>query len=116
MIFSSRARAGRTIDLAGNRSAGVPRRRNAAAPPFGRHFPARHWWHNARSTTCGKTIMDTATAAIDWGAVALGICVAAGLLWGLLFFLRQNRQDLASLEQTLRDDRDESDDRPPGAT
>ncbi|MBO3707859.1 MAG: hypothetical protein J5X21_15870 [Candidatus Accumulibacter sp.] len=54
------------------------------------------------------------TAATNWGAVALGICIAAALVWGLLFFLRQNRQDLESLEQTLRADSDESEDGPPG--
>ncbi|MEF8727432.1 MAG: hypothetical protein V5B34_18150 [Accumulibacter sp.] len=56
---------------------------------------------------------------IDWGAVALGISVAAGLLWGLVFFLRQNRKDLESLNRTLRDESDESDqagDNPPGST
>ncbi|EXI84434.1 MAG: hypothetical protein AW12_02455 [Candidatus Accumulibacter sp. BA-94] len=58
--------------------------------------------------------MDSAT--IDWGAIALGICVIAGLFWGLVFFLRQNRQDLESLEQTLRADSDDSADGPPGPT
>ena len=53
---------------------------------------------------------------IDWGAVALGIGVAAGLLWGLVFFLRQNRQDLESLNRTLRDESDEPLDNPPGST
>ena len=53
---------------------------------------------------------------IDWGAVALGIGVAAGLLWGLVFFLRQNRQDLESLNRTLRDESDEPADNPPGST
>jgi len=56
-------------------------------------------------------IMDT--AAIDWGAIALGLCVAAGLVWALVFFLRQNRQDLDSLEQTLRADSDDTGDGPP---
>ncbi len=53
---------------------------------------------------------------IDWGAVALSIGVAAGLLWGLVFFLRQNRRDLESLNQTLRDESDEPGDSPPGST
>jgi len=58
--------------------------------------------------------MDTGT--IDWGTVALGICVVGGLLWGLVFFLRQNRKDLASLEQTLRTDADDPGDGPPGSS
>ncbi|EXI66509.1 MAG: hypothetical protein AW08_02623 [Candidatus Accumulibacter adjunctus] len=53
---------------------------------------------------------------IDWGAVVLGIGVAAGLLWGLLFFLRQNRRDLESLNRTLRDESDEPGDSPPAST
>jgi hypothetical protein len=74
--------------------------------------PTPRWWDNLRSTTNRATTMET--AATNWGAVALGICIAAGLVWGLLFFLRQNRQDLESLEQTLRADSDESEDGPPG--
>ncbi|MCM8612293.1 hypothetical protein [Accumulibacter sp.] len=53
---------------------------------------------------------------IDWGAVALGIGVAAGLLWGLVFFLRQNRRDLESLNRTLLEESDEPGDSPPGST
>ena len=89
----------------------------APESPCAERFASRlplppRWWDNIPSTTNRATTMET--AATNWGAVALGICIAAALVWGLLFFLRQNRQDLESLEQTLRADSDESEDGPPG--
>lgn len=45
---------------------------------------------------------------LNWGAVALVAIIAAACVWGLVFFLRQNRKDLESLEKTLAsDDEDE---------
>jgi hypothetical protein len=49
-------------------------------------------------------------ATLDWGAVALVVVVAGAMLWVLVFFLRQNRSDLDSLQETLRSERDEDDD------
>ncbi|MEF8698154.1 MAG: hypothetical protein V5B32_10775 [Candidatus Accumulibacter sp. UW26] len=46
-------------------------------------------------------------ATLDWGAVALMIVVAAGLVWGLRFFLRQNREDLDDLQETLKSESDD---------
>lgn len=43
-------------------------------------------------------------ASIDWGAVALVVLITGGLLWGIVFFLRQNRKDLDSLKETLQSD------------
>jgi hypothetical protein len=48
-------------------------------------------------------------ATTDWGAVALFVVVAGAMLWGIVFFLRQNRSDLDSLQETLRSERDEDD-------
>ncbi|WP_313952218.1 hypothetical protein [Accumulibacter sp.] len=46
-------------------------------------------------------------ASIDWGTVALLALIAAGLVWGFVFFLRQNRKDLETLEETLESDRED---------
>jgi hypothetical protein len=46
-------------------------------------------------------------ATLDWGVVALVIIVAAGLVWGLRFFLRQNREDLDDLQETLKSESDD---------
>ncbi len=48
-------------------------------------------------------------ATTDWSAVAMFVVVAGAMLWGLVFFLRQNRSDLDSLQETLRSERDEDD-------
>lgn len=50
--------------------------------------------------------MDSGSLAdIDWGVVALVTLIAAGLVWGLVFFLRQNSRDLESLEETIESER-----------
>ncbi|WP_374682918.1 hypothetical protein [Accumulibacter sp.] len=41
---------------------------------------------------------------INWGAIALLAVIAAGLVWGLRLFFRQNRKDLESLEETLENE------------
>ena len=47
--------------------------------------------------------MDSGTlASLDWGAVALMVLIGGAFVWALSFFLRQNRQDLDSLEETLK--------------
>lgn len=52
--------------------------------------------------------MDSGSLAkLDWGVVALTAIIATALIWGLIFFLRQNRKDLDSLQQTLDSQRDE---------
>jgi hypothetical protein len=52
--------------------------------------------------------MDAGSLAnLDWGAVALVAIIGGGLVWGLFFFLRQNREDLDSLQETLASDRDD---------
>ncbi|WP_300456017.1 hypothetical protein [Accumulibacter sp.] len=44
-------------------------------------------------------------ASIDWGVVALMALIALGLACGLVFFLRQNKRDLKSLEAAIESDR-----------
>ena len=44
---------------------------------------------------------------LDWGAVALTACIAAALVWALIFFLRQNSKDLDDLQETLDAQREE---------
>ncbi len=52
--------------------------------------------------------MDSGSLAnLDWGAVALTALIAAALVWGLIFFLRQNSKDLDSLQKTLDSQREE---------
>ncbi|EXI89248.1 MAG: hypothetical protein AW11_01571 [Candidatus Accumulibacter regalis] len=49
--------------------------------------------------------MDPESAVgINWGAIALLAVIAAGLVWGLRLFFRQNRKDLESLEETLENE------------
>ena len=56
--------------------------------------------------------MDAGSLAnLDWGAVALVAVIGGGLVWGLFFFLRQNREDLDSLQETLASDRDDEETR-----
>jgi len=43
----------------------------------------------------------------SWRALLLGIVVVAGLVWAFVFFLRKNREDLDSLEQTIELERKE---------
>ena len=45
--------------------------------------------------------------SLDWGLVALLAIIAAGLLWGLVFFLRHNQQDRESLQEALNSDDDD---------
>jgi hypothetical protein len=47
-------------------------------------------------------------SSIDWGAAALVAVIGLGLVWGFVFFLRQNRKDYDSLQQTLASDKDEA--------
>ncbi|WP_291865331.1 hypothetical protein [Accumulibacter sp.] len=50
-------------------------------------------------------MMDPESAVgINWGAIALLAVIAAGLVWGLRLFFRQNRKDLESLEETLENE------------
>ena len=52
--------------------------------------------------------MDAGSLAnLDWRTVALVAIIGAGLVWSLLFFLRQNREDLDRLQETLASDRDD---------
>lgn len=52
--------------------------------------------------------MNSASLAnLDWGSVALFTLVAAGLVWALIVFLRQNRNDLENLQRTLDIQREE---------
>ncbi|MCM8596961.1 hypothetical protein [Accumulibacter sp.] len=46
-------------------------------------------------------------ASLDWGAVALVAVLALALLGALVLFLRQNRKDLESLEETIEEERAE---------
>ncbi len=46
-------------------------------------------------------------ANLDLRTVALVAIIGGGLLWSLLFFLRQNREDLDSLQETLASDRED---------
>ncbi len=39
----------------------------------------------------------------SWRALVLLILVVAGIAGGFVFFLRQNREDLRSLEQTMEE-------------
>lgn len=43
----------------------------------------------------------------DWGAIALLVIIAIGVLVGLVLFFRQNRKDLESLEETLKADNED---------
>ncbi|MBE2259216.1 MAG: hypothetical protein H6942_15060 [Candidatus Accumulibacter sp.] len=53
--------------------------------------------------------MDSATSSnVDWGAVALLAMIAAAIVWAFVFFVRQNRKDLDSLEKTLKSDSEEN--------
>lgn len=52
-------------------------------------------------------MISVSLASIDWGAVALLALIAAGLVWGLIFFLRQNRKDLDTLKETIESDRED---------
>jgi len=52
--------------------------------------------------------MDTGMLTEEsWRALLLGIVVVAGLVWAFVFFLRKNREDLDSLEQTIELERKE---------
>ncbi|MDS4013142.1 MAG: hypothetical protein RKP46_02160 [Candidatus Accumulibacter sp.] len=48
------------------------------------------------------------SSGIDWGAAALFMFIGLALLWGFVFFLRQNRKDYESLQQTLASEEDEA--------
>ena len=55
--------------------------------------------------------MDSASSGgFNWGLVVLLACTAAGLVYGLRFFFRQNHQDLDILKGTLESDSDDEDD------
>ena len=47
-------------------------------------------------------------ASLDWGSVALFAVVAAALVWALVIFLRQNREDLDNLQKTLDSEREDN--------
>ncbi len=49
-------------------------------------------------------------SSIDWGAVALVAVIGLGLVAGFVFFLRENRKDYDSLQQTLASAQDEAED------
>lgn len=46
-------------------------------------------------------------ANLDWGAVALFAIIAVALVWALIVFLRQNSEDLDTLQRTLDMEREE---------
>jgi hypothetical protein len=48
-----------------------------------------------------------ALASADWRAMALLTIIAVAIVWGFVFFLRHNRQDLDSLRETLKSDRED---------
>lgn len=48
-----------------------------------------------------------ALARADWRAMALLTIIAVAIVWGFVFFLRHNRQDLDSLRETLKSDRED---------
>lgn len=49
-------------------------------------------------------------ASLDWGAFTLLAVIAAALVWGMVFFLRQNRKDLDDLQEALDLQSEEDDD------
>ena len=57
-------------------------------------------------------------ASVDWGTFALVAIIAAALVWGMVFFLRQNRKDFDDLQEDLdlqsKEDGDE-DEKMPGS-
>ena len=55
----------------------------------------------------GKSMDSGSPDSLDWGLVALLAIIAAGLLWGLVFFLRHNQQDRESLQEALNSDDDD---------
>jgi hypothetical protein len=55
----------------------------------------------------GKAMDSGAPDSLDWGLVALLAIIAAGLFWGLVFFLRHNQQDRKSLQEALNSDDDD---------
>jgi len=62
-------------------------------------------WHNGSCNTREKPMDSGSLAGIDWGVVTLLALIAAGLVWGFVFFLRQNSKDLESLEETIESER-----------
>jgi hypothetical protein len=46
-------------------------------------------------------------ASLDWGAVALVALIGGAFAWALTFFLRQNREDLDNLEETLKSEKED---------
>jgi hypothetical protein len=48
----------------------------------------------------------------DWSALALIALIAAAFIWGLIFFLKQNRKDLESLRKELKSDEDDETNQP----
>lgn len=48
----------------------------------------------------------------DWSAVVLIALIAAAFVWGLIFFLKQNRKDLENLRKELKSDEDDETNRP----
>lgn len=46
-------------------------------------------------------------ATVDWGALSLVVLIAAGLVWAFVFFLRKNRDDYDSLQETLKSEDDD---------
>lgn len=52
--------------------------------------------------------MDTGSLdKLDWGALTLVVLIAAGLIWAFVFFLRKNRDDYDSLQETLKSEEDD---------
>ncbi|KFB67895.1 hypothetical protein [Candidatus Accumulibacter vicinus] len=49
-------------------------------------------------------------ASLDWGTFTLLAVIAAALVWGMVFFLRQNRKDLDDLQEALDLQSEEDDD------
>jgi len=70
---------------------------NTAAPRSG--------CHNGSFDAREKPMDSGSLASIDWGVVTLVALIAAGLVWGFVFFLRQNSKDLESLEETIESER-----------
>lgn len=58
-------------------------------------------------------------ASVDWGTFALVAIIAAALVWGMVFFLRQNRKDFDDLQEDLdlqsKEDDDDEDENMPGS-
>lgn len=52
--------------------------------------------------------MDTGfTWVSDWRVLALGLIIGAGMVWVLVFMLRENAKDLDELEETIEEERKE---------